>query len=764
MSTTSDMEITPADDGFERHYAEKIWALIPEVYRNEDGLSSEPGRLRALVEILADQAAIARRSSDRLWADTRVDEADDWAIPYLGTLLGSRPVNALNRAGERANLGRTILYRRRLGTPRLLERLADDIADWDAVVSEAFKRLPRNWHMLDGGPLPGMVTTSPQWGYPDLRNARADDLPDSAHDEFSHYPDVRRHRGQLGRYNIPKVNLHLFRQFAFPLSRVTPFRIDDELYTLDPSGRDAALFQVGGRKVKDCVEAREWEMRAPLSCRRLNSAGFRPIQTHAPVGLADELIPIYGRRFTTEAAMLDAANAALAENPALPNQLNDTQSAHLIADAMETATPRRNLFPGGDPTMRSVAIALAADFASQPLGPQHIYGANLDDWAQDHDVPGWVEALVDAANGRLRLMNPLPADRDVHVQSIFYGAFWPVGAGTYERDAGLTTTGFTPVASLQPNFTGTISGEFRFMDSRTYTPQIPANGVIEVDGDLTLSAADGERPYVTLIHGGDPNVTLHSNDSEAELVIDGLWLGVFQGGSSASTQLIINGSWRKVTLRNMTLDPGGIRAAAPGQAAEVIPDVELAFAGAIDHIEIDGAILGRIQELFSETDPCATDTARICNSIIFNETGFATIFFRNTELTLENSTIFGNLITGSLRASQTLVDGQVRVEDRQSGCFRFSAAAAGNLVPHPYESHFFDGGLPTGTFVSRRFGDAGFAQLSEIAPIEIREGGEGGTEIGAFNRALDPIKRADLRAKIDEFMPINAITQLVFET
>src|SRR5690606_692838 len=115
-------------------------------------------------------------------------------------------------------------------------------------------------------------------------------------------------------------------------------------------------------------------------------------------------------------------------------------------------------------------------------------------------------------------------------------------------------------------------------------------------------------------------------------------------------------------------------------------------------------------------------------------------------------------------ASQVVVDGRVRVEDRQAGCFRFSAAASGGLVPQPYRSHFFNGGLPPHTFVSRRFGDAGYAQLTEIAPAQIRSQGENGTEMGAFGAALDPIKRADLRAKLDEFMPINAIAQLVFET
>jgi hypothetical protein len=309
-----------------------------------------------------------------------------------------------------------------------------------------------------------------------------------------------------------------------------------------------------------------------------------------------------------------------------------------------------------------------------------------------------------------------------------------------------------------------ISGEFRFMDSRTYRPQIPANGVIRADDDLILSAANGARPYVTLERSSGATITLRSMNPEAELVIDGLWLGLFRTGSSSSTRLRIDGQWRKVTLRNVTIDPGGIRAVAPGQPAETIPGVRLVLADAIDDMEIEGSVLGGIEEQSSSTDPCAADTVKISNSIVLNEDSGITVRLRNAKLFLENCTVFGDLVAGWLYASQTIVDGQVRVEDRQSGCFRFSAAAEGDLIPHPYESHFYPGGLPVGTFVSRRFGDAGLAQLSETAPPEIREGGENGTEIGAYNLALDPIKRADLRLKIDEFMPINAITNLVFET
>ena len=43
----STLPATPADDGFERHYAEKIWALVPETYRNEDGLAPRRFKSRA---------------------------------------------------------------------------------------------------------------------------------------------------------------------------------------------------------------------------------------------------------------------------------------------------------------------------------------------------------------------------------------------------------------------------------------------------------------------------------------------------------------------------------------------------------------------------------------------------------------------------------------------------------------------------------------------------------------------------------------------
>lgn len=756
MTKQDQTPLTRADDMFDARYAEKIWALIPEVYRNEDGLAQQPGRLRALVEVLAEQAAIARRSVDRLWADTRPDEADDWAVPYMGALVGARPVSALNRAGNRANLLRTILYRRRQGTVRLSELLADDIADWDAVASEAFLRLIRNWHMLDGPPEPGAITNSPKWGYADLRAVRLGDLIDSAHSDLSHYPDVRRHRGVLGRYGIPKVNLHLFRHYAVGLGGVTPREIAPLHYTLDPSGRDTALYQPGGRIPEEaCAKAEEWQMRAPIPCRRLGFAQFSPDRADAPAGLGDLLAPIFGRRFATEAEMLEAAEAAA-------GPLTDAQSAELVLAAMEHYSPRFNLVPGGDETTVAAAIAIGADTDGPALGPSELYAANLAEWGIDHGVPGWVLALLDPERGRLRIENPLVDGDDVHLQQIHYGTFAYIGAGGHDRSAALGDT-FTALNVDAPNLSASpTSGDFRFMDSRTFRPTIPADGIIAAEADLTLSAANTERPFVE-IEAPDGVLTLRAIEPGLTLTIDGIWLSIL---GAAETRLVIDGPWSQVVLRSTTLDPGGARAAPPGGGpGEPIPTVTLEFGavvpdigGGIDDITVQSCILGPIVEAEGELDPCAVDTVRICDTI----TG--PILMRNAALCLDRVTVVGDVITGSIDASETLVNGQVRVEDTQSGCFRFSAAHSGGRVPQAYESHFYAPALPFGTFLSTRFGDASYCQLSEIAPDDIRTGGEDGTEIGAYNLVLDPIKRADLVAKLDEFMPINAILNLVFTT
>jgi hypothetical protein len=140
----------PHPDRYDAWYSDKLWNLLPEIYRAEDSDDFDrKGPLRELVERIGAQAAIVRRSIDRLWEDQSIETCDDWIIDYLGDLLATNLVASLDARGRRVDVGKTIYYRRRKGTVGLLEELATDITGWSVRVVECFHRLARTRHGLD---------------------------------------------------------------------------------------------------------------------------------------------------------------------------------------------------------------------------------------------------------------------------------------------------------------------------------------------------------------------------------------------------------------------------------------------------------------------------------------------------------------------------------------------------------------------------------------------------------------------------------------
>ena len=109
--------MTMVRDDYPKYFAEKLWEWLPPVYRELDHLEGGDA-LRALIEALAQQAALLKRSQDRLWDDAFVELASDWAVPYIAEMLGTRLVSSLNPRARRADVAKTIYYRRRKGTPR----------------------------------------------------------------------------------------------------------------------------------------------------------------------------------------------------------------------------------------------------------------------------------------------------------------------------------------------------------------------------------------------------------------------------------------------------------------------------------------------------------------------------------------------------------------------------------------------------------------------------------------------------------------------
>src|SRR5213592_1125137 len=114
-------------DNYENYYIEKLWQLLPSIYRTEDTDELDRhGPLRELVERIGAQAAIVRRSLDRMWEDQSIETCDDWVISYIADLLATNLVASLDARGQRLDVAKTIYYRRRKGTVAILEEIAAD--------------------------------------------------------------------------------------------------------------------------------------------------------------------------------------------------------------------------------------------------------------------------------------------------------------------------------------------------------------------------------------------------------------------------------------------------------------------------------------------------------------------------------------------------------------------------------------------------------------------------------------------------------------
>ena len=771
-----------ANDKFQTYFAEKLWETIPAFYREEDGLAENPGVLRAIVEIIAEQASYLRRSSDHLWDDEFIDLCNSWAVPYIADLVGTRLVSSLNQRGRRVDVAKTIYYRRRKGTLRVLEELISDIAGWEGVVGEEFRRLARAFHGLDPKPLPlvGRFTGTPPGGWADLRRPRGAELTDGPFDEYSHSADVRKQRGTDGRYNIPKIAFSLYRIPARRVTGVVPLRgPNNKTFTFDPSGRDIPLFMRRSRGENFDFDvwrsSREWELPAPMRCRVLGHAEYLisealVLQLINNLGLsnaaANDLRKLRNITFINEANLRNAI-AVLPNNAALlaAAVIQAILQGALVQDCGKSVL-LSSYVPQGSLQPKSIRVETAP---GTEVTSDRITSGNLINWT---GAAANKRLIIDPERGRMLFIGAAPAATlkvDYH-----YGFSAEIGAGSYDRSAYFRRP-FTPNENYaEDNYpddydrsafaqaptlpvlinsaaitagdidAGAVNsiGATEIGDSSTFGPVGNKTGL----QNTIIRAKNFERPYLRLAS----NLILNTGANvEAFLTLEGLWVGC-----TGNFSLSLRGDYERVTIRHSTLDPGGVDA-----QNNAIPPLHLVVEGAVEKLLIDHSIIGPIR-----VQGAGTIKKLVVRDSIVHSTapGVPAIELPNVDIEMFRTTVFGAMDIDRLNASEALITGLTNVTDTQNGCFRFSAALQGSRVPHPYASYFIED--TNHFFTSRRFGQPGYAQLSQSAPKGLLIGAENGSEIGAFSSLLNPIRFDGLRAKVDEFMPFGLIPVFIFET
>lgn len=216
------------------HEAEKLYNLLPALYRVRD--VEQDGALKALCAVIAEEIAVLQENLDQLYDDQFIETCAEWVAPYIGDLIGYRPIHGVTprTISARAEVANTIAYRRRKGTATVLEQLARDVTGWNARAVEYFQQLETSQYM-NHVRLENRVTA-------DLRDWEALERRDTAFNTLAHSVDVRHIETQKGRYNIPNIGLFLWRLDAFSLTKSPAFRIDDQRFLFSPLGKDIQLF------------------------------------------------------------------------------------------------------------------------------------------------------------------------------------------------------------------------------------------------------------------------------------------------------------------------------------------------------------------------------------------------------------------------------------------------------------------------------------------------------------------------------------------
>ena len=497
----------PDSDHYQAYYQDKLWKLLPAIYRTLDTDSfTTPGPLREMVNRIGAQAAVLRRSIDRLWEDQSIETCDDWVIAYIADLLATNLVASLDARGQRLDVAKTIYYRRRKGTLAVLEGIAADITGWDAHVVEFFRRLGRTRHNFDPPLTLAADTTDPagtlaleleegllgQWthtgagGWADLRNRYGATRAQTAYDEYYHTADFRRGVDRVGWHNIPRLGVFLWRLISFGVDQTTPVPMTacPGQYSFDPTGREIPLFAAAERTEsasygENWVSPLEWQLPGPIASALLQAALTEP-----------QTVPLY---------------AALAPDgvTVVPNSMGvftHSVSGYSLIDSshfLDPTTGRSTIYP--------------------ELGRFHVVNA------------------------------PVGAPLFVTYR---YGFSSTIGAGPYDRRLPgvaqpvpptpvTTVQGGNPVTVLTPTGTTTIA------DSLTYTSVGDVTGI----QDVTIQAAAEKRPVFRqpAAASGVNSWTLAGN-ADSTLEIAGL---LISGGD-----IVLTGKFSSVTFTCCTLDPG----------------------------------------------------------------------------------------------------------------------------------------------------------------------------------------------------------------
>jgi hypothetical protein len=391
-------------------------------------------------------------------------------------------------------------------------------------------------------------------------------------------------------------------------------------------------------------------------------------------------------------------------------------------------------------------------------------------------------AAIDPELGRIAVPPAAGASPKVDV-SYYYGFNAGMGGGEYPRESSFivqnqawvlpfpdtastqrysTLQGALDYAVAQLSQTSQIAVEIR-SSARFAAPGIKLD--LPPGATIELRAAESCRP--TLVLAGEIAVT---GADRSGFTMNGFLICSDQAPANATSALVHapstspSGSANRLgglTLAHCTLVPGW--AVTPsGDALHPGQPVLVAEADGLQ-VTVWKSILGaiRAEELVSVS---LADSAIDSNARTHVAYAAPDGVSAGGALTLVSCTVVGkvhatlldlvsnSIIWAGLVAGDTFKAG-LWSDRRQAGCVRFSFLPSTSILPRPFACVEQGPDVPQPLFYSLRYGDPAYAKLLPDTDDAIRRGADDGGEMGVFHFVQAPLREADLRIRLQEYLP-----------
>jgi hypothetical protein len=750
---------------------DRIYRLLPEHMRASDAAEGRP--LQALMQVLARELEVVESDIDALYDNWFIETCEDWVVPYIGDLVGARALRETGTGSLRAYVANTLSYRQAKGTLATLEQLCRDVTGWPCIGVELFRRLIQNQN-VNHARLDNHATMS-------LRDADAAALVHGPFERAAHSIEVRSVERAEGRYNIPNVGLFVCRiqsyalSFAFDgagavLGGSVPKRstIGPGFRFFDPVGRSVQLFNRA--RTESSIAELGSEPTLPLPLRR------RPLAADLDGLRAGK--PGAGRYFTTRPVVrirLDGTEVPLEKLHCCnledrPDGFGGT-TWHRPADvghvAFDPELGRLSLHAsdqnksvettyaygqphdlGGGPYDRraSVAAWLEPFLSTEPLLPLWQVGVTrrseeiTSDPAQGGPVVGSLAEAITAWNAL--------AQNDAR------GIITILDDATYDED-------LTGLVALIP------SGA-RLAIVAAGWPLHPIGGGARARHPGELAAQD-RRPLIAselCVRG-----TASAAEAPGALVLDGVLVAGKVEIKSGDLGLL-EARHCSFGIGDPALGPGvRVMSGAAGDNLRLELHLDHCIAGAIDAGKAAGklALCDCIiaEDRVADGDPLS---APLVLSAPF------------ADLVIARATLFGKTLGRTIEADDSIFFGPLHIARRQDGCMRFCYVPETSRTPRRYRCTP-DLQIAQAKEASSSFGAAdeqairerirpqlsstfaehyAFGQLALRCPPEIARGAQDAREMGAMNGLGNPLRDANIRDALDEYLPFGLSAGVFF--